>query len=145
MTCIKRRTSVVLRGGGGGGGLQVSPLVLSSQLGPQSPGQRQQAGPSAERQAGVGQPRWVWAHWQTMGVLGEVLGLKLLLQRGRTEGATRRERERVETEEREILGHLQADGRRGSTGSDEEDEEKRELSAAMCTRGQTLSDLLMPD
>lgn len=46
--------------------------------------------------------------------------------------------ERVETEEREILCHLQANCRSVSTGSDEEDEEKRELSAAMCTRGQML-------
>lgn len=72
---------VLRRCGGGGCGLQVSSLVLSSQLGPQSPGQGQQAGPSAQRQAGVGQPRRVRAHWQTLGMLGEVLRLKLLLQR----------------------------------------------------------------
>lgn len=49
-------TSVVLGSGGGGcDRLQVRPLILGSQLGPQSSGQRQQSGAAAERQAGVGQ------------------------------------------------------------------------------------------
>lgn len=46
----------MLRSGGGGGGrLEVRSLILGSELGTQSTGQGQQAGPAAERQAGVGE------------------------------------------------------------------------------------------
>lgn len=42
-------------GGGGGGCLEVSSLILGSELGTQSARQGQEAGPAAEGQAGVGQ------------------------------------------------------------------------------------------
>lgn len=74
---------VVRSSGGSGRGLQVSPLILGSQLSPESARQSQQTGPPTQSQSWVGQSRRVGAHRQTLGVLGEVLGLELLLQEGR--------------------------------------------------------------
>lgn len=49
-------TSVVVSSGGGRRScLQVCPLILGGQLGPQRPGQGQQTGAAAQRQAGVWQ------------------------------------------------------------------------------------------
>lgn len=89
-------TSVVVRSSGRrGGGLQVGPLILGGQLSPESTRQSQQTGPPTESQSWVRQSRRVGAHRQTLGVLGEVLGLELLLQERRKqkgEGGESRQR-----------------------------------------------------
>lgn len=120
--------------GGSSRCLEVGSLILGGELGPQSPRQGQQTRPSAECQAGMGQPRWVRAHWQALGVLGEVLGLELLLQRG-----TEEETEKREATEDRSTGDLNASedvAQRNVIDKQTGRRKDRELSAAMCTRGE---------